>query len=61
MYLSSAGIYNLLKLRGFDYPERNAQGVTNVCHLRAIYIVIMGKCSIQFPAESFYYENPCAK
>ena len=55
--LSSADLYSVLKLRGFDYPGRYAQEVTNVCYLRAISIAFVEKCSIENIPKSFYHKQ----
>ena len=55
--LASADLYTVVKLRGFDYPGRHAQEVPNICHLRAISIAIVDKCSIKVSPSSYFHRK----
>jgi len=55
--LSTADLYSVLKLRGFDYPGRYAREVSNVCHMRAISIAIVEKCSLKVSSKSFFHKK----
>ena len=53
--LALAGLYTVLKLRGFDYPGRATSRVADVCLLREIAIAFMEKCTLnEFPASYFH-------
>ncbi|KAL7555298.1 hypothetical protein ACHAWF_019048 [Thalassiosira exigua] len=53
----SADLYNVLKLRGFDYPGRHAREIPNVCFLRAISIAFADKCSIKVSPSSRFHRK----
>ncbi|KAL9186585.1 hypothetical protein ACHAXT_005823 [Thalassiosira profunda] len=55
--LASADLYTVLKLRGFDYPGREALEVANLCFLRAISLAIVEKCSIEAAPTSFFHKK----
>ena len=55
--LASADLYKIVKLRGFDYPGRHAQEVSNICLLREISIALVEKCSIKETTTSFFHRK----
>eukprot|EP00606_Chrysophyceae_sp_TOSAG23-5_P001461 GSChrysophyteH2.ASY1.ANO1.245.1 assembled CDS len=50
--LANAGLYDIVKLRGFDYPqvaEEDRLTFYSVCDKRALAIALVSKCSVNIP------------
>lgn len=51
--LADAGLYTVLKLRGFDFPQiplENRMHFADICDYRALAIAIVDKCTINLPS-----------
>eukprot|EP01034_Spumella_vulgaris_P026009 gene26009-32530_t len=51
--LANAGVYTILKLRGFDFPQVPLDArmtFTDICDYRALAIALVDKCTINLPS-----------